>query len=166
MSRPSDAWRDAEWCGDDLDNAADDATSPYRVLLAMILACAANDLRTRNREDCLDAYKWVAGIDAHREWFAFVCESLGLRTQWVREQLIPPARDRCERWLREDAQERSRARQEREQAEEATRVAAANKRAAQAVLKARRQERALLKQQKVRAAWRTQQRKETARGGS
>lgn len=164
MSRPSEAWRDAEWAGDDLDNRADDATSPYRVLLAMILATAANDLRTRSRDDCLDAYKWVAGLDAHRQWFAYICESLGLRTQWVQEQLVPPARDRCERWLREDAAERARVRRERDEAEDAIRRAAAAKRAEQEALLAQRLERAKLKQQKVRSAWRTQQRKEAHRG--
>ena len=159
MSRPSEAWRDGEWAGDGLDNAADDGTGPYRVLLAQVLWRAAEDLKLGTREDATDAYRWICGLDGHSKWLAFVCDHLRLRVAWVRDQLVPPVRDKCERWLREDAQERIRARREREQVEESTRVAAAHKRAVQAHLEARRQERALLKQSQVRAAWRTQQRK-------
>ena len=162
MSRPSEAGRDGEWAGDGFDNPAEDGTGPYRVLLAQVLWLAANDLKSGSREDCLDAYKWINGLDRHARWFEFVCESLNLRVAWVRDQLTPPAMAKCEKWLREDAQERARARQEREQADEATRVAAACKRAAQAHLEARRLERALLKQRKVRAQWRTQQRTSVA----
>lgn len=159
MSRPSEAWRDGEWAGDGFDEPAEDGTGPYRVLLAQILWLASNDLKFGTRADATDAYKWINGLDGHGKWFEFVCDALNLLPSWVRDQLAPPAREKCEKWLREDAQERIRARQERERDEEATRVAAAQRRAAQAHLEAQRQARALLKQQKVRSQWRTQQRK-------